>query len=180
MKIYAAQPAAAGKRRNMDWNEHAFFEKFSEALCEAGALATADYARFFNPALRVRVDGYGGDPVESDNVLSLIICDYDQSDEINTLNGSHMKLIFKQLERFVMQALDTKFRHSMEGGHPAFDLAELIHARWSDLRKIEFFLITNKRLSRRIDGIPADDLNGIPVSYTVWDIERLHRFDESA
>ena len=162
-----------------DWKEPKFFEKFCEALCEMGALATADYARFFNPDLRVRVDGYGGDPVESDNVLSLIVCDYDQSDEINTLTERDMNRTFKLLERFVLQARDPKFRHSMEDGHPGSDLAELIHARWSDLRKVEFYLITNKRLSRRIDGIPADDLNGMPVSYTVWDIERLHRFDES-
>ena len=145
-----------------------------------GALATADYARLFNPVLRVRVDGYGGDPVESDNVLSLIICDYDQSDEINALTERDINRIFKQLERFVMQALDPDFVDSIEGGHPAFGLAELIHTRWSELRKVEISLITDKRLSRRIDGIPADDLNGIPVSYTVWDIERLHRFDESA
>jgi hypothetical protein len=39
-----------------DWKEPKFFEKFCEALCEMGALATADYARFFNPDLRVRVD----------------------------------------------------------------------------------------------------------------------------
>ncbi len=174
------RPAIYSEPGNVNFPEQAFFEKFCEALCEMGYVADADYTPFSNSDLRAKVDGYGGDPVESDNVLSLIICDYDQSDEINTLTERDMNRIFKQLERFVMQALNAEFRHSIEDGHPGADLAELIHARWSDLRKVEFFLITNKRLSRRIDGIPADDLNGIPVSYTVWDIERLQRFEDDA
>ena len=71
------EEAAAGMAEQFDVASHYtdYEELFSsEAIqlavisTQAGqhhelTLAAADYARFVNPALRVRVDGYGGDPV---------------------------------------------------------------------------------------------------------------------
>ena len=34
-------------------------------------------------------------------------------------------------------------------------------------------------LSTRVDGRDESELNGIPISYNVWDLGRLHRYETS-
>src|SRR4051812_4443917 len=85
--------------------EDAFFELFTSQLVDAGELETADRAAYASPR-GVRVDGYGGDPVSSNGTLSLIISDFQQSDQVSTLTGSDMDAIFKRLSNFLSRALD--------------------------------------------------------------------------
>src|ERR1700730_13050429 len=69
--------------------EDSFFELFTSQLVEAGELETADRAPYSSPR-GVRVDGYGGDPASADGVLSLVIADFNQSEQITTLTASDM------------------------------------------------------------------------------------------
>ncbi|MCG3777280.1 MAG: hypothetical protein JW395_4158 [Nitrospira sp.] len=155
--------------------EDAFFELFCEQLVEAGELETADRAPYAPPR-GMRVDGYGGDPLSADGVLSLIIADFHQSTEISTLTATEMDAIFKRLSNFVGRALDATARNQFEESAPGFGLAELIAKRWSSITKIRLFLISNRVLSSRVDGREAGDFRGIPVTYNVWDLGRLERF----
>jgi hypothetical protein len=158
------------------WAEDAFFDHFSDYLISAGELDTADRAPY-NPARGgLRVDGYGGDPADSDGVLSLIVADFHQTQTIETLTASEMAAIFKRVENFLAKALDARFRNSLEETDPAFGLADLIAQRWGSMAKVRIFLITNRALSSRVDGRDAGELRGVPITYNVWDIERLHRF----
>ena len=158
--------------------EDAFFDLFCENLVDAGELDTADRAHF--EALRgVRVDGYGGDPMESEGTLSLIIADFHQSPELETLTASDMNAIFKRVHQFLARSLDAAFRNSLEETSPAFGLADLIRTRWTTVTKVRLFLISNRMLSARIDGRPAGELEHATVTYSVWDIQRLHRYERS-
>src|SRR5258708_1607441 len=78
--------------------EDAFFDTFCEYLVDAGELETADRVQFLSRGLRV--DGYGGDPLGGEGVLSLIIADFNPSSEIGTLNAAEMDAIFKRLSNF--------------------------------------------------------------------------------
>ena len=49
-------------------------------------------------------------------------------------------------------------------------------ARWPSVSKVRLFLISNRVLSSRIDGREAGDLRGVPLTYSVWDLERIHRY----
>jgi hypothetical protein len=155
--------------------EDAFFELFMSQLVDAGELETADRAPYASPR-GVRVDGYGGDPVASDGTLSLIISDFHQSDQVSTLTASDMDAIFKRLSNFLARALDASLRNSFEESTAAFGLADLIAKRWSGVAKVRLFLISNRVLSSRVDGREAGEFRGIPVTYSVWDLGRLHRF----
>lgn len=158
------------------WAEDAFFEHFCEYLIGAGELETADRAPY-NPARGgLRVDGYGGDPADSDGVLSLIVADFNQAQDVETLTASEMDAIFKRAGNFLSKSLDAKFRESLEETDPAFGLADLISRRWPSIAKVRMFLISNRVLSSRIDGRAAGDVRGVPITYNVWDISRLHRF----
>ena len=155
--------------------EDAFFEVFTAALTDAGEIETADRVHYMAPR-RIRVDGYGGDPAVSDGVLSLIISDFNQTQEIATLTATDMNATFRRLSNFLERSLDEAFRNSLEESAPAFGLADLIAARWPSVSRVRLFLISNRVLSSRIDGREAGELHGVPVTYSVWDLGRIYRY----
>ena len=141
--------------------ENAFFEVFTAALTDAGEIETAD--RVYHVAPRgIRVDGYGGDPAVSGGVLSLIIADFNQTQEIATLTATDMNATFRRLSNFLERSLDEAFRNSLEESAPAFGLADLIAARWPSVSRVRLFLISNRVLSSRIDGREAVNSMGSP------------------
>jgi len=155
--------------------EDAFFEQFCEYLIDAGELETADRAHFVSPR-GLRVDGYGGDPLAADGILSLIIADLGQTSDIATLTATEMDALFKRLSNFLTKSLELGFRNSLEETAPAFGLADLIAQRWSEVTKVRLFLISNRVLSARVDSRPAGEVAGVSVTYSVWDLNRLYRF----
>ena len=160
-----------------NYAEDEFFDQFCEHLIDAGELETAD--RALHHRTGIRVDGYGGDPVSSQGVLSLIISDFSQSVEIQKFNASDMDILFKRLSTFLEKALNSKYRNALEETDPAFGLADLIATRWPTISKVRLFLISNRVLSARVDGREAGELQGKPITYSVWDAERLRKFATS-
>lgn len=163
--------------------DEAFFDVFSETLMEEGDLLTADKAYYSKPGKHRRtekVNGYGGDPIESsDKSLSLLISDFHQGPEVLTLTRTDMETEFTKLRNFVDSALDPKFRNGMEETDPAFGLADLISARWGEIEKIRMILLTNKVLSNRVDRINSGLIQSLPVSYSVLDLTRMQRLESS-
>jgi hypothetical protein len=158
--------------------EDAFFELFCECLVDAGELETADRAHFVS-ARGIRIDGYGGDPAYADGVLSLIVADFRQASEIETLTATEMEAIFRRPSAFLSKSLEPAFRNSLEETSPAFGLAELIASAWSGVRKVRLFLISNRLLSTRVDSRPVGEYDGIPIVSSVWDLGRLHRYSSA-
>ena len=72
-----------------------------------------------------------------------------------------------------MKSFDAKFRDSLEPTDPGFGLADMINARWPNISSVKLFLLTNKRLSSRVEGKEADAIDGRKVIYNVWDITRF-------
>ena len=160
-----------------EFMENVFFEKVCDHLMDAGEIESADRAAYRGPFRSgIRVDGYGGDPSSVSGSLTLIISDFHQSSEIGRLIKTEMNTVFRRLFRFLEKALDTRWRNAIEETSPGFGLADLISRRWNGIDKVRFFLISNRALSERVDGRKADDFDGRPITYSVWDIRRLHRF----
>ena len=155
--------------------EDAFFDVLTESLIDAGEIETADRVHHVSPR-GIRVDGYGGDPVNSDAVLSLIITDFNQSHEVATLTATNLNATFKRLFNFLDRSLDDAYRNSLEESAPVFGLADLIAGRWPSISRVRLFLVTNRVLSSRVDGREGGLLQGVPITYSVWDLGRLHRF----
>jgi len=152
-----------------------FFERFSSYLVEEGEIETADRAHYISPR-GVRVDGYGGDPLVAEGVLSLIISDFSQSQTVETLVATEMDAIFKRLTNFLTRSRNETFREGLEETTAAFGLADLIATRWPSISKVRLFLISNRLLSSRVDSRPAASMDGVQVTYSVWDLGRLHRY----
>lgn len=159
-----------------NYKEDSFFDRFCAHLIDAGELDSADRAAYAPATGGIRVDGYGGDPSENEGVLSLIILDFNQSPDIASLTATELQSIFKRVSNFLTKALDSKFRNNLEETAPAFGLADMIASRWPSISKIRLMLASNRQLSAKVDGKEAEEFEGKSVTYSVWDIDRLHRF----
>lgn len=162
--------------------EDSFFDLACDFLIDVGELETADRARLDQKwkNKRVCVDGYGGDPSQSYGTLSLLILDFSQREEMGSFTQTDMDTAFKRLEAFLTLAVtDDGFRDNLEETTPAYGLVDLIRARWGSLSKIKLIIVSDRKLSRRVDGVKAETVGTIPVTYSVWDIERIQRLVSS-
>ncbi len=174
------QGVLAAAQANQTFAEDEFFDHTTQLLVEAGELEGADRARY-SQQRGIRVDGYGGDPLTrvgtEDGVLSLIALDFAQSEGVASLTATDMNASFRRLHNYLNRSLDPSFRVQLEESSPAFGLSDLIAQRWDRLSRVRFFLISNRDLSARVDGLEGTDLKGTPISYSVWDLSRMHRFE---
>ena len=171
------QDVVAESDADGEFMEDVFFQRFCEHLMEAGEIDSADRVPYRgSPGRGIRVDGYGGDPADDDSdTLTLLIVDFHPSAEVGRLVRSEMDAIFRRLSNFLRNALDDRWRDALEETSPAFGLADLIAQRWRRIGRVRLILITNRALSERVDGRAADELDGRAITYSVWDIRRLHR-----
>lgn len=159
----------------------AFFDRMTERLTEAGELEAADraYYQTGEGSARIRIDGYSGDPRETDGVLGLIVCDFKDSEKVESFDSSKLAPLLNPLIRFFKQAQKTTFRDTLNEVNPAFQISDLIITTWSKITKIKLILISNRRYAGQTDSVPLLDSGGVPVTYSVWDLARFERFDRS-
>ena len=154
--------------------ETTFLEQFGSYLVDSGEFDTFDLAQY-RAAKGMRVDGYAGDPLECDGMLTLAICDFRPDVGIESLTRTELEQILKRLENFLKAALDDSFRDQLEESSEGYGLAELISARRSTISRVRLLVISNRTLSRSVEGLDATTIAGLPVTYDVWDISRLYR-----
>tara|TARA_Y100000814_G_scaffold75928_1_gene47678 strand:- start:2199 stop:4364 length:2166 start_codon:yes stop_codon:yes gene_type:complete len=165
-----------------EWEENSFFEKYCNLLLDSGSLSEAQRS-IFNGQWKnrqVRVDGYEDDPIATNGILTLIVCDYTGtiSSEIEIMNRDEMVRIFSRCERFITNSLDYNFRDDLEANadfSPVF-LAEMINSDWEYISAFRIVLLTDKTLSIRgnyENSFVKNDSGTIKeVIREVWDFER--------
>lgn len=159
----------------------AFFERMSERLTEAGELEVAHRAFYQDgeSGQRLRVDGYAGDPRESEGVLGLIVCDFVDTDEVQTFGKNDVPPILNPLVRFLKKARTEGFRDSLNEVNPAFQVSDLIISTWSQVTKVKLILVSNRRYIGRDDTVKLAEPGDVPITWSVWDLARFERFDRS-
>ncbi len=161
--------------------DDAFFERMTGLLEYEGEIATSDRIGFSsnNSGKNVRIDGMGGDPREADGVLSVIVCDfYEDSDPVK-INAQAAKKAFGHLINFVAASRRALFRDDLIDGSSAAGAAKTISSAWSSIVKIKLILVTNAIYSARTDAVLAGNINQIPVTYNIWDLNRFQRYETS-
>lgn len=159
----------------------AFFDRTAERLIDSGELETADRAFYLSGegARKLRIDGYAGDPRDSEGVFGLIVCDFVDSDRVQSFVKSDVSPILNPLIRFLDKARDEDFRDALNEVNPAFQVSDLIIATWPHVQKVKLILVSNRRYAGRDDTVPLRDIDGVPVTWSVWDLARFERFDRS-
>ena len=122
----------------------------------------------------LRVDGYCLD--EIDYTMNLFIADYTGNENRERIIQSFVKTELGKLSGFICEVYGyPMFKRNIEESTPAADLIEQLEFHKQNIRKFRLFYITDGFTSDRIKDIVADDIEGIPTEYQVWDIERLFR-----
>lgn len=158
----------------------AFFEKVAELLSEAGEIDEANRAYYDGKYSfhHIQVDGYGGDPAENSDVLTLILCDFALGDDVRVVNKGHIERLRNRLYHFLLASLSDDFRGRLEETSAGFGLAELIFTRWRSIEKVKLIIVTNGNFSARSDADSLDAVDDKQVTISVWDLKRLKQFME--
>ncbi len=160
-----------------EFKESVFFRQMCDHLVAAGELET--HERQAHAERGIRIDGHGGNPDDADGNLSLIVLDFNQSDKVETLTRPEMDAAFNRLTKFMNQAQVAGFRNALAGGSPDQDAAIHVNTMWARAQRIKLILISNRRLSARVDGRDAENIKDKTVTYSVWDLERLWKYVSS-
>ncbi len=157
----------------------AFFDKMTERLTEAGELEVADRAYFQSGegAQRLRIDGYAGDPRDSEGILGLIVCDFVDSEDVRTFGKTDVPPILNPLIRFLKKARTEEFRDSLNEANPAFQVSDLIITTWPQVTKVKLILVSNREYIGRGDAVKLQEIDDVPVTWSVWDLARFERFE---
>lgn len=167
-----------------------FFSKSVDLLSEAGELEGASWSYYSGKRKRklvtdtvtktvdLCVTGFSGDPLESKNILSLILVDMGVTEEPHTLGSQEIKKAFNKLVEFVRAARVPEFRDTLEEASEGAALTDLIAKRWAKIEKFNLFFITNGLASTRVDTRSMGSIDGKDVVFNVWDLTRLRRFVE--
>lgn len=159
----------------------AFFDRMTERLTEAGELEVADRAYYQSGegSHKLRIDGYAGDPRDSEGVLGLVVCDFSDSESVQTFGKTDVAPVLNPLIRFLKKARTEEFRDSLNEANPAFQISDLIITTWSQVTKVKLILISNRQYIGRDDAVKLAEVGDVPITWSVWDLARFERFDRS-
>ena len=160
--------------------EEAFFQRVSDTITGSGEVDALEYFHHRgSTSSGIRIDGWAGDPRKTKQ-LALFVIDHADDQNAPTLTGTELNGLFKRPLRFLKSALDENWRDALEETSPGHELAHMIDLYWASVGKIRLLLITDRKLSSRVDGREMTEFLDRPVSYSVWDITRLERIEGSA
>ena len=157
--------------------EDSFFDCFTNYLIESGELDTADRCYFVKKGMRI--DGYGGDPIDSDNELNIIVCDYSTSDDIENVYKADIETVCKRSTNFISKCLNSSFMNELDSSSPEYGFADMIRIRWDVITKVRVIFLTNKSLSIRKAEFEPIPVNGVSAEFICWDINRLQQYINS-
>jgi len=151
-----------------------FVSSFARYLQEAEYLMdfTSSYFEGIGKQNRkLRVDGYAYD--EFDKTMTLIIADYDVSDDKRTLTKTQAGQLQNRLIYFIDNALNTQLHRNVEMSRPCSDLVDLLREKRKEIRKYQLLILTTAHISSTIKILESDDIDGVPSECQIWDIDRL-------
>src|SRR5206468_3066737 len=89
-----------------------------------------------------------------------------------TVSRSDVDAAFRRLINFLTRACEGYFK-VLEEASPVFDMAQYIFECRHDLARVRLFLFTDGLTT--VEVKPEQTLDGIPISFHLWDIRRLYR-----
>lgn len=126
---------------------------------------------------KIQIDGYSYS--ELDEYLTLYIStNLEYSKDIITLTETEASKIFSRACAFIEDA-DFIVKNAEESA-PAYGLAVDIQNNYSlSVRKFCVYLLTDKAMSKKIKIMKGENINGKPVEFHIWDINRMFQLETS-
>ena len=150
----------------------AFTQTAFDMLSEAGEFD--DPLVCYHRSRGMEVSGYLLD--EDEGRLDVFLSIHTNAAPPDTVTRQQVDVAFRRLATFTEWCVGGGFVE-LEESSPVFDMASHIHSFRSGLTRIGLCVITDGRTT--VETLPQDDLSGVPVSRSLWDIVRLHRLSTS-
>lgn len=167
---------------NRDFLRASFIEEAGRRLSDAEEISdfqVCQYEGVGSRKRRLEVDGYSRDDV--DGSMSLVIADFANDDAVRSIGATEVKRAFASLTAYVEEALAGGLTDgSIDEAQPGYGLASELERVQNTIVRFRFYLLSEARLNTRTMDWPESEINGIPVEYHIWDVERFHRAHLSA
>lgn len=161
----------AGAEANGSFLLAEFMDTVARELTETGFTEGFEFAHY-RAQRGMRVDGYW---FNDEGGLNLFVADFDSRAELASLTRTETDAAFKRVANFFEASLMKNLAADLEVTSPEYGLARQIADRKSLIRHLNMILVSERTLSDRIQALPDAEIGGIPTSYHIWDISRLHR-----
>lgn len=122
----------------------------------------------------MEVNGYGAN--DSLGTLDLFITRFTLEPDGDRLSRTQAETLFKRLVTFIRRCRDGLAR-DIEESSDVHDMCVAVAKALPENPRIRFFVLTNTVSA--VPALPTADLDGLPVSFEVWDLARLHRLATS-
>ena len=160
-----------------DFVLNSFIEKMCEVISEQGTMPDAELVGYKFTQRGIAVDAFARDSERNRYVL--VIADFRNSEEIETITNTDITKSLKRLDRFVEYCGKRDFVDALEESDPVFPLARYIFENRSTI-SFDFILITDAKISARVKEItPAEYDIQFAKRCEVWDIQRLFELESS-
>ena len=165
------QELMAGAEAHGAFQLSEFMETFSNELSETGFIEGFELCHY-RAQRGMRVDGYWFD---DEGTLDLFIADFDSREELQSLTQTEVNAAFKRVENFFEASLSKRLFDDLDETTPEYGLSRQISDRKALIRKVNFFLVSERALSDRMHSIEGRKVCDIEATYHIWDVSRLQR-----
>ncbi len=163
-----------------DFTESAFLREVTERLVDAEEVGDLTPVHFTGTGYRNRRLAVGAyDMEESDDSIALAVIHFQDASHVMTLSETEAKRQFASAQHYIEESLDGSFQAGREESGEEYELAEILRRRGRSVTRYRLYLLTNKALSARAKDFPSSSVEGIPIEFHVWDVERFRRVHES-
>lgn len=151
----------------------AFFENTCEALVSIGDL-TSDYSAADYYKTGIEVHGYDFD--EGRGILTVLVHQFFQEENIETLTKSQITTKFNRLKAFVRKSIEGLYKNMEETSDAysmAYNVFNYVHS--AKVRKIRLILLTDGKATRTLTDLPTEVIHNLPVEFRVIDIDYIYK-----
>lgn len=143
-------------------------------LTDAAEFDDGETAMFYTDGVRgMSASGFA---ISDDReIVDVLVTDYQPDNSIRTLTKPQMLRRFAALDRFVAQT--GELNSVLEESSPVWSMCSLLSEALPQALRVRLTLLTNARV-RTAPPAPGN-LHQAKVTYHVWDIDRLHRLEET-
>ena len=165
------QELLAGTDAGNQFQVAEFMELITEELTETGFVEGFDFCHY-RAQRGMRVDGYW---FNDENALCLFIADFDNRDELESLTRTEVDAAFRRVTNFYEASRNKELYRELEETSPEYGLSRQIADRKGQILSVNFFLLSERVLSDRLQILNDNEIADTPATYTIWDISRLQR-----
>ena len=109
---------------------------------------------------------------ETLGTLDLFVTDFTQQPLAEKLRRQQTETLFRRLVTFVRRCREG-LRRSLDEASDVYDMCTAVEKHATAVPRIRLFILL--MWSATATGLPPTDFDGMPVTYEVWDLARLHR-----